>query len=242
MDGTKKKRLRTWVVTIAAVCFAGWVSLVIYVNWAMHQRPEVFGHVMARMPMPAYFVLPFETLWTRARKGQLNVGEDAPGLTVKKLEDHSPTELASLWAEKPVVLVFGSYTWPPFRREVPALNKLAEQYRDKVGFYAVYILEAHPTDVWQMQSNVRDGVLFRSPQDEAERASVAGACVRKLGIKFPALIDSFDNRVESAYTGWPDRLYLIGQGGRILYKSKPGPFGFHPADLAQAIKTSVTAD
>jgi type I thyroxine 5'-deiodinase len=108
-----------------------------------------------------------------------------------------------------------------------------------VGFYAVYILEAHPTDVWTMQSNVRDGVLFRSPRDEAERASVAGTCVRKLGIKFPALLDSFDNRVEAAYTGWPDRLYLIGMGGRVLYKSEPGPFGFHPNDLAQAIKNSM---
>jgi hypothetical protein len=110
MDVTKKKRLRTWAVTIAAVCFVGWLSLVAYVNWAMHQPPEVFGHVMARMPMPAYFVLPFETLWSRARKGQLSVGDTAPGLTVKKLEDHTPTELASLWAEKPIVLVFGSYT------------------------------------------------------------------------------------------------------------------------------------
>jgi type I thyroxine 5'-deiodinase len=93
-----------------------------------------------------------------------------------------------------------------------------------------------------MQSNVRDGVLFRSPRDEAERASVAGACVRKLGIHFPALLDSFDNRVESAYTGWPDRLYLIGRGGRVLYKSKPGPFGFHPRDLAEAIKTSIASN
>ena len=90
-----------------------------------------------------------------------------------------------------------------------------------------------------MQSNVRDKVLFSSPKDEAERVFVAGACVRKLGIKFPALIDGFDNRVESAYTGWPDRLYLIGQGGRILYKSKPGPFGFQPEDLAKAIKASL---
>jgi hypothetical protein len=110
MDVTKKKQLHTWIVTIAAVCFAGWVSLVAYVNRAMHQPPEVFGHVMTRMPMPAYFVLPFETLWTRARKGQLSVGDTAPALMVKRLEDHTPTDLGSLWAEKPVVLVFGSYT------------------------------------------------------------------------------------------------------------------------------------
>ena len=90
-----------------------------------------------------------------------------------------------------------------------------------------------------MQSNVRDGVLFRSPRDEAERATVAGACVRKLGIKFPALIDNFDNRVETTYTGWPDRLYLIAPGGRVLYKSKPGPFGFHPNDLAAALQSAA---
>lgn len=91
-----------------------------------------------------------------------------------------------------------------------------------------------------MQSNVRDKVLFRSPRDEAERAFVAGACVRKLGIKFPALMDGFDNRVETAYTGWPDRLYLIEPGGRVVYKSKPGPFGFHPEGLAAALKKIVT--
>jgi len=105
-----------------------------------------------------------------------------------------------------------------------------------VDFYAVYILEAHPTDVWQMQSNVRDSVLFRSPTNEAERSNVATACWRKLGIKFPALLDGFDNRVEAAYTGWPDRLYLVDRGGRVVYKSKPGPFGFHPEELAQAIQ------
>ena len=110
MNGTTKRRLRNWVVSIVTVCFTGWLCLVGYVNWAMHQSPEVFGHVMAKMPTPAYFVLPFETLWMRARHGQLNVGDSAPGLTVKKLEDHSPVNLQSLWADKPVVLIFGSYT------------------------------------------------------------------------------------------------------------------------------------
>jgi hypothetical protein len=37
----------------------------------------------------------------------------------------------------------------------------------------------------------------------------------------------------------PDRLYLIAPGGRVLYKSKPGPFGFHPEDLAAAIQQNL---
>jgi hypothetical protein len=110
MIGTTKRRVGRWVASIAGVCFVVWLCLVGYVNWAMHQPPEVFGHVMAKMPMPAYFVLPFETLWMRARKGQLNVGDAAPDRTVKKLEDRSSIDLASLWTDKPVVLVFGSYT------------------------------------------------------------------------------------------------------------------------------------
>ena len=104
-----------------------------------------------------------------------------------------------------------------------------------MAFFAVYILEAHPSDVWQMQSNIKDQVVFASPKNLDEREDVAGACVRKLGIKFPAIIDGFDNTVEKAYTGWPDRLYLIDTQGRVAYKSKPGPFGFKPEDLKAAL-------
>ncbi len=106
-------------------------------------------------------------------------------------------------------------------------------------FYAVYILEAHPSDVWQMESNVRDNVVFASPKSEDERAGVANACVRKLGIKFPALIDGFSNTAEKAYSGWPDRIYLIDADGRVVYKSKPGPFGFHAEELEAALKKNV---
>jgi hypothetical protein len=76
----------------------------------MRQPPEVFGHIMARMPMPAYFLFPFETMWSGARKGSLKVGDKAPDIMVKTLDAKEPMQLASLWAEKPVVLVFGSYT------------------------------------------------------------------------------------------------------------------------------------
>ena len=100
----------------------------------------------------------------------------------------------------------------------------------------MYILEAHPSDVWQTESNVKDKIVFASPRDTEERSQVAGTCVRKLGIKFPAVLDGFDNTTEKAYTGWPDRIYLIDRGNRVAYKSKPGPFGFKPAELEQALK------
>ena len=99
----------------------------------------------------------------------------------------------------------------------------------------VYILEAHPSDVWQMESNLRDQVVLASPKDETERTTVAGACVRKLGIKFPAVLDEFGNTTERAYTGWPDRIYLIDSHGRVVFKSRPGPFGFRPEELQAAL-------
>ena len=104
-----------------------------------------------------------------------------------------------------------------------------------MAFYAVYIQEAHPSDIWQMESNIRDQVVLASPKDEAERATVAGACVRKLGIRFPAVLDEFGNSTENAYTGWPERSYLIDQNGHVAYKSKPGPFGFKAQELAAAL-------
>jgi len=103
----------------------------------------------------------------------------------------------------------------------------------------VYITEAHPSDVWQMESNLKDKVVFASPRNEDERALVAGACVRKLGIEIPAVLDEFGNSTESAYTAWPDRLYLIDGQGKVAYKSKPGPFGFSADELRAAILKAV---
>jgi hypothetical protein len=100
----------------------------------------------------------------------------------------------------------------------------------------VYIQEAHPSDVWQMESNVRQGVVFASPKDNTERGGIATSCVRNLHLKIPAVLDGFDNPTERAYTGWPDRLYVIDRDGRVAFKSKPGPFGFHPSAMEDGLK------
>ena len=103
-----------------------------------------------------------------------------------------------------------------------------------MAFYVVYIQEAHSSDVWQMPSNIRDKVIFQTPQSFDERTEVATSCVRKLGIKIPAIVDDMNNSTERAYTGWPDRIYLIDRNGRVVLKTKPGPFGFNPSLLDKA--------
>lgn len=122
---------------------------------------------------------------------------------------------------------------------MPALNDLYTRYGDKVAFYVVYIQEAHPVDFWQTSTNLREHVLVNSPKTLEERTSVAGTCLVRLGVKLPAVIDGPDDAVERAYTGWPDRLYLVDTDGRVAYKSAAGPFGFKPQDLEAAIKQHI---
>jgi hypothetical protein len=105
-----KQRTKRWLTVSLVALAAIWFCFLGFIGWAMRQPPEVFGRAMSRMPMPAFFLFPFETMWTQARKGHLNVGDAAPDFTVKTLETKTPVALSSLWTTKPVVLVFGSYT------------------------------------------------------------------------------------------------------------------------------------
>ena len=105
-----------------------------------------------------------------------------------------------------------------------------------MAFHVIYIREAHPSNAWQSSSNIRDNVVFADPKTEEERSEVAGACVRKLHLEMPAVMDNVQNTTEAAYTGWPDRLYVIGADGRVSYKSAPGPFGFHPQGVEETLQ------
>jgi hypothetical protein len=104
-----RKPKKQTLVTIAVVLLVLWGSFLIFIGWAMRQPPEKFGRVMMHMPMPAFFLFPFETMWSQARAGSVQPGEMAPDFRLPTQDHQSEIELASLRG-KPVVLVFGSYT------------------------------------------------------------------------------------------------------------------------------------
>lgn len=105
------KRLRRIVLGLFLAVIVLYVAFAGFLWWAMHQSPEKFGRIMSKMPGPVVFMLfPFETLWVHARAGTLNVGDRAPDFTLLKVDKSGSIQLSELNKQRPVVLVFGSYT------------------------------------------------------------------------------------------------------------------------------------
>jgi hypothetical protein len=100
------RRFLKWaipVVTFYLVLMAGLFG-------AMLQPPAVFGHIMSKLPMAVFMVFPFETMWLKARRGALQVGDTAPDFSLKTADRSADVRLSSFRDQKPVVLIFGSHT------------------------------------------------------------------------------------------------------------------------------------
>ncbi len=102
----------------------------------------------------------------------------------------------------------------------------------------MYIREAHAIDGRSPLGGFGMPIV-EEPATFQEREAVCTACVADLGLTMPPLVDGIDNAVNAAYAAAPDRLYLVGRGGNIAYKSGPGPFGFKPGELAAAIESEL---
>ena len=88
-------------------------------------------------------------------------------------------------------------------------------------------------------SHPRKGMVL-SWRNDTERHDVAEVCVTKLALKgIRAVVDKIDDKVNKAYGALPDRLYLVGQNGRIAYAGERGPQGFSPDELEDAIKKEL---
>lgn len=92
------------------VAFFALYVLLLGALWGVMHRPELFGQVMKHVPDPAFIVIPFKRLWFAARGGSLKVGDPAPDFNLPTSDKKSYVKLSSLRGQKPVVLIFGSYS------------------------------------------------------------------------------------------------------------------------------------
>lgn len=159
----------------------------------------------------------------------------APDFQLKTHDGRREIHLAEEIGKRPVVLMFGNFTCPPFRSYLPVVEDLHERYSERATFLGVYVREAHPTDGWLLESNSRAGVKLTQPRSYSERVEAASACHQWVGYSMPLLVDEIDDPVGNAYSGMPARMYLIDSRGRIAYKAGRGPFGLKPGEFEQAL-------
>ena len=86
-----------------------------------------------------------------------------------------------------------------------------------------------------MDSNVKDGIVYDQPKTDDARRDAAKILVDKLQYRMPVALDPIDDRVGKAFAAWPERIYVVGADGRVLYKGGMGPFGFHPEEAERAL-------
>jgi len=113
------------------------------------------------------------------------------------------------------------------------VQALYRKYGDRAHFLTVYIKEAHPEDEWQMDANEKESVCYPQPKTTAERVAIAGDFVKRFHWEVPLSVDPLENPTNAAKAGWPERFYVVDEKGVIVYKGKPGPFGYHPEEVQE---------
>jgi thiol-disulfide isomerase/thioredoxin len=222
---------------------AGWISRVLLVLILGAATPcsaqdEPRAKVRRNQAPGEVITPPAKGEWLR---DELLVGAPAPDFTLSEALGKNKTTLSSFRGKKPVVLIFGSFTCPPFRTGLTEMDALYQKYKERAEFLFVYIREAHPDSILRV-SEGGQMVLKKIGQtnDLTERAHVAQQCTQTLKLTMPTLIDAPDNRTNAAYAGWPNRLIIVAKDGTVAYKEPEGA-SFKPAAVDKWLEGNLSA-
>jgi len=106
-----------------------------------------------------------------------------------------------------------------------------DQFKDQADFLTVYIREAHPDDEWQMDVNLKDEVCYLQPKTLAQRVAIANDFTQRFHYPLPLVVDTMADAANKTYAAWPERLYILGPDGTVVYKGGIGPFHYKPEEV-----------
>ena len=87
---------------------------------------------------------------------------------------------------------------------------MKDAYEDEILFIVLYQREAHPGELSFKE--------IEQPEEYDARVELAKKTCDELSIATLVVIDEMDNVVRDAYGGLPNSAYVIGKGGKVLYK------------------------
>jgi peroxiredoxin len=140
-------------------------------------------------------------------------GQVAPAFSLQKV-DGSKLEL-SAFKGKVVVLAFGSYSSPTFRRRAAALEEIRRKNDIRANFLFVYTKESHPKGGWEVDRNKQEDVEVTQASDLSDRSKQAKRMHEALRFNWPLLVDSMDDSAAKAYGAGECTTVIINRDGTI---------------------------
>lgn len=179
------------------------------------------------------------------------VGDVAPDFVLTSADGVQTVRLSEFINDKPVALIFGAHSCPPFSEETVGLLELYEKYNNEVDFLFIYGSEPHPIEEWWLgESRVfqlahawlgsRGAIDISIPITQEERNAIALRAQEELfENRVDFYVDTIDNHVTNLYTSQPTRFYLLDQDGVVVYNPGTGPYSFNAAVFEEFIADYV---
>jgi len=113
-------------------------------------------------------------------------------------------------------------------KSLARVKSVADLFASKgIAHKLVYITEAHPKDGWMhavAPAKFRHVAYANSVQDRLRTArqfaELCGVDPRDV------IVDGIQDTLERAYEARPERLYVVGDGGKVLWRCGPGPWEY----------------
>src|SRR5262245_43750032 len=143
----------------------------------------------------------------------LPAGGPAPDLWLPNLRRPGQIHLAELWRQKPLVLLFGSFSCDVFDEQIKPMQALYETYQDQVEFLMVCVREAGHENV-SARFLYEQTDLENETIDQREQRSCRAADY--LHFTIPMASDREDRKAELAYQAFPTRIVVVDTSAKIV--------------------------
>jgi peroxiredoxin len=154
------------------------------------------------------------------------VGVAAPDFEARN-SDGTVVRLSDFRGKRHVVIMTGAVTSPMCAFEVPALNRLHQEFSDLgVSFFLLYTRESHPAENYPSHSSWE------------QKLGYARELQRLEDVRFPILVDRLDGKIHRSYATWPNALFVIHKDGRLVFRSNMA----NHAELRQFLDDLMAAD
>ena len=168
-----------------------------------------------------------------AKTGYVSQGDDVPDIALIRVDDCGSETLPEvrlldlLRNGRPLVINFGSCTFPPFVAKMDSFVDMAKENQEKADFAVIYTKEMNPADGWCFPNN---DYGIRQHRDVSERLMAAAFLRDKLSPYCHLFVDNMKDEATAVFRALPERIVVL-KAGSVVHCGRRGPLGYNLEEI-----------